>query len=59
MFEWKSILIGALLPYIVVGVAIGIRQKSVKAGAQVAWAMAVMTVGMFSKNLKITSGPDD
>lgn len=59
MFELKSILIGALLPYILVGVAIGIRQKSVKAGAQVAWAMVVVTVGMFSKNLKITSGPDN
>ena len=53
-----SIALGAALPYLSAGIAVGIRKKSVKAGFRVAWAMAVMTVGMFSKNLKIEANGD-
>ncbi len=53
-----SIALGAALPYLAAGVAIGIRKKSVKAGVMVAWGMLVMTVGMFSKNLKIETNGD-
>lgn len=53
-FSFGSMVLGVFVPYIVAGLAIGVRQKSIKAGGQVAWGMAAMTVGMFSKNLKIT-----
>ena len=44
-FSFGSMVVGVLVPYVSAGIAIGIRQKSAKVGAQAAWGMAVMTVG--------------
>lgn len=54
-----SLGVGAVLPYVIAGITIGVRKKSAMAGLETAWGMLQITFGMFSEHLKPATGESD